>query len=196
MKKILFSILVLFFVIPTFGQGKNLNILEGETVLPTTHDASYDLVMYYRTLEKGKFYAFALATPLDGYYFGADVKRYIVNSMTPKTSATYIIDYTPMQDTEDFLPQQLYIIEAPENISSIISVTAGKQTKVTDGTQPLCLIDVTESMKSSAEIITNNKITSNIEAIYSVTGQKISNPQKGINILKYSDGTTRIQYIK
>ena len=33
-------------------------------------------------------------------------------------------------------------------------------------------------------------------AIYDLQGRKVTNPQKGINIIRYSDGTTRMVLVK
>ena len=75
-------------------------------------------------------------SPVDGYYFGADATRYKAVPSS-QTDGSYVVSLGEMPDADDFMPGQYYLIQPKGAVSQIVSMTAGVQTVVDNGTTPL-----------------------------------------------------------
>lgn len=78
-------------------------------------------------MQKGKLTFLQFPAPVDGYYFGADAKRYEVTLNDGEVES-----YEEMDDLADFEAGKVYLVEAPDDDNVINIVTAAKQKTTID----------------------------------------------------------------
>lgn len=161
--------LILFLVatgIQFVGAQEVLTIGAETTDISSESGKNYDRIEMIRNIPAGKYSAFAVASTVDGYYFGVNAPRFVAS----RTQDGGYNVLRVMEDTEDFEPGNIYLVK-PVNgwgvttDSPIVSFTAGIKTTVT-GTDLSYTNDfkVRQAVSSIAKLVDKlNKATSATE---------------------------------
>jgi|GEM_PF-5015974 len=140
MKKILCTIALLASAATMACAQSTLDIAADNTnAIGGTIDYVYDRVDMVRNVPASTATLFAVPATVDGYYFGADAKRWEV---TVKADGQHVL--LPMDDLADFEPNHLYIVKPEANCGAtvITSIVAGTKVTVPASTNPLVCDDV------------------------------------------------------
>lgn len=91
---------------------------------------NWDRIEMVRNVPADAVTLFAVVAPMDGYYFGADAKRWEVQTVT-NDNGEHDLKIVPMADDADFEPLHYYIVkpEAGCGAEKLVSITAGIQTR-------------------------------------------------------------------
>lgn len=98
----------------------------------------YDRVEMERTANVDELTVVVVPCVVDGYFFGADAKRYEVKRLKQiPTGTSYDYKYfqfetREMEDGEDFLPNHYYLVRPTVQTDKIVACEAGLKTEVGD----------------------------------------------------------------
>lgn len=116
---------------------------------------SYDRIEMVRNIQDNVYTVFAVPAVVDGYFFGADAERYLVNRVETDTKGFKTVYVKEMDDLDDFEAGKLYMVKPEKGLGTdtLYSYTAGVKTQVKSAPQtdlvcwPLLLQDVTRDKK-------------------------------------------------
>ena len=149
--------------------------------------------VYIKVLdENGDIIAYETVEPNDWYAENpsGNEAKYGLSRIIRSTKDSYVADQI---DTNNKFRLFEYKIDVPKEFQ----VKSVRFDNYSFGTYPTILA-ISKKGQKAATAITHVKGADSVKlvGIYSIGGVKISSPQKGINILKYSDGTTKKVIIK
>lgn len=150
MKHYIFTLLLLALSSSAFSQvrdtdpiapiaAQNAVVLSIKQGVTTTNNkyGLFDRVEMQRSIPKGQTTAIAFPCEVDGYFFGADAKRYVVKKMRQTTNAYGVkeyrylnIDLEEMADDEDFQPNKYYIVCPTVATSTVLACVSGLKVNV------------------------------------------------------------------
>lgn len=96
----------------------------------------YDRVEMTRTANVGEMTLVVVPCVVDGYFFGADAKRYEVTRLRQVPAGTvynyyyFQFETREMEDTEDFQPCHYYLVRPTVQTNKIVACEAGLKTEV------------------------------------------------------------------
>lgn len=103
-----------------------------------------------------------------------------------KTITIWASDYDSYTESFKFDPEKKYYVVLPSDLVKNSSGDQNERIVITLRGATLAGIKVSDTEKSDAKEV----------ARYNINGQRIDTPTKGINIVKYSDGTSRKVWVK
>ena len=96
----------------------------------------YDRVEMVRTANVDELTVVVVPCVVDGYFFGADAKRYEVKRLKQIPAGTtydyryFQFETREMEDTEDFQPNHYYLVRPTVQTNKIVACEAGLKTEV------------------------------------------------------------------
>lgn len=154
-----------------------LTVDEGTKSVSGHETGLYDRVEEAWKLEKGNTYLIAMPAQLDGYYFGPDAARLKVVSYE-KSGDQYVVTTSEMDDLEDFLPNEAYLITPVIDVNKIVHVTPGIKTMAvaTPKSKELLLVGQ-DNIKAGIKSLFADE--SGSACVYDLQGRKVSVMKRG-----------------
>ena len=108
----------------------SLHLAATDNVVPADALPMYDRIDMVRDVHANLPTVMVFPAKVDGYYFGVNAVRKKVKYMQQGFTGSYELMTEDMQDEEDFLPSQPYLVVPTQDCSNVVSITAGIPTTV------------------------------------------------------------------
>ena len=167
------------------GDVDELFIGRDVTTVPVGSKADYLRVRLERTVKAGEWTAFTLPAKLDGYYFGPDAERYLIDDITYGTDGKQAtVACHTLYDTTDFAAGKMYLVKSTIDLTEITCLTPGIPTAVVQN-QDLVLACLQLDDPNLQVGITTPKADSEAATAYDLCGRIIKGTgAKGIVVTK------------
>lgn len=174
---ILVSALTLACTVNAQQEVRQTTIPADATQVPETDGASFERIVWEKSLIAGHDYALIFPAVLDGYYFGPDAQRAVINAMAEQDGVWHLNVGEPMADTDNFESGNVvYLVRSTIDVPQITFVTAGLRTSLRGAGWRLRCIDVTgyvaDTELSIRQILTAAD-TAESSAWYDLLGRRI-----------------------
>lgn len=108
----------------------SLHLGTTDNIVPSDTLPMYDRIDMVREVHANQPTVMVFPAKVDGYFFGVNAVRKKVKYMQQGFTGSYELMTEDMQDEEDFLPSQPYLIVPTQDCSNVVSITAGIPTTV------------------------------------------------------------------
>ena len=188
------------------GTQRNLAVVERDWV----DEGAQKIVTLTATVTDGTLKYGIKNLKLSGNWFVARLKSIVYISTEAQSPKTYAISIAAEQNgktttdvTADEEGSRVFITATPNEDCTLeslkVTTTGGKELEVTGNSfiMPASAVTVTATYKAPEPDAIEDVIAEDgVYQIFTLDGKPVETLQKGVNIIRYSDGTTKSVYVK
>lgn len=167
-------------------EADELHIANTDKSIPFDARSHYMRIVLEREIKADKWTLLVLPATLDGYYFGPDAARFEV--VTSDFDASPVsLAVVPLQDTDDFLPERVYLVKSEGDVDSIVFLSPGVPTEIVQNREVelLCMEFDSVALSDASAIrgIRADRVKDNGKRIYDLAGRAVKAASHGVFVV-------------